>query len=266
MAYRSALVLHKSGFRRGSAQEEQSTELCHRTSNHRHKSDHRFCTGRQNIMKCRRTRRKCKAWAIAAFSSLATPSGTAAFQLHCRPATFLHSCSKHGPRRKRPAFTKAHDARDIDLQSDASKYGRGEEHITFDLRPGDVVVYQQGTWYVDGVAVGPGDDPSWSYAMVDGLQVVWTHNCEHGVVRGWHLNLLVHDDNDNSEDGTSCNSGDSSGGTILRRNGAEEEVEFGPEQVIGRINNISWDDDMLIGTTPIPLNDAIWRRAAEEQY
>ena len=44
------------------------------------------------------------------------------------------------------------------------------------------------------------------------------------------------------------------------------EVEFGPEQVIGRINNISWDDDMMIGTTPIPLNDDIWRRAAEEQY
>ena len=202
-------------------------------------------------------------------SSLAAPFGAAAFQFpFSRPPPKLCSSSKQAPKRKCPASFQAHATpasqddihQHIDLQSDASRYGRGEEHITFDLQPGDVVVYQRGTWYVDGVAVGPGDDPCWSYALVDGLQVVWTHNCEHGVVRGWHLDLVRGDDmgGDNEDD--------ASAGTTLRRNGEEEEVEFGPEQVIGRINNIQWDDDMMIGIAPIPLNDDMWRRAAEEQY
>ena len=201
-------------------------------------------------------------------SSLAAPFGAAAFQFPCRPPSKLRSSTKQAPRRKCPVSFKAFAtppasqddiSRHIDLQSDASKYGRGEEHITFDLQPGDVVVYQRGTWYVDGVAVGPGDDPCWSYALVDGLQVVWTHNCEHGVVRGWHLDLVRGDGMGDKED-------DASAGTVLRRSGEGEEVEFGPEQVIGRINNIQWDDDMMIGIAPIPLNDDMWRRAAEEQY
>jgi len=123
-----------------------------------------------------------------------------------------------------PIPSESETSRHIDLQSDTTKYGRGEAHLTFDLHPGDVVVYQRGTWYVDGVAVGPGDDPYWSYALVDGLQVVWTHNCEHGVVQGWHLDL-VRDDGDEDSD--------NSGGMVLRRSEAEEEVEFGPEQIIG---------------------------------
>ena len=203
--------------------------------------------------------------ALAAHSSIvaAGPFGATAFQgARSSHATFLCSSSKQAPKIKRPVLAKAPTQQDddlhqhIDLQSDASQYGRGEEHITFDLQPGDVVAYQRGTWYVDGVAVGPGDDPCWSYALVDGLQVVWTHNCEHGVVRGWNLDLVHCDDNED----------DVSTGTTLRRNGEEEEVEFGPEQVIGRINNMQWDDDMMIGIAPIPLNDDIWRRAAEEQY
>lgn len=212
------------------------------------------------------------AGALAVRSSLETPSGATAFQ--CRQASLPRS-SERAPRRKRPAFVRARakpsrenddepSHRHIDLQSDTSRYGRGEDHITFDLRPGDVVVYQQGTWCVDGVAVGPGDDPYWSYAMVDGLQVVWTHNCEHGVVRGWHLDLVHNDEDQEDEDGA-CISVESAG-TILRRYGEEEEVEFGPEQVLGRINNIHWDDDMMTGITPIPLYDDIWRRAAEEQF
>ena len=153
-------------------------------------------------------------------------------------------------------------ARHIDLQSDTTKYGRGEAHLSFDLEPGDVVVYQRGTWYVDGVAVGPGDDPYWSYALVDGLQVVWTHNCEHGVVRGWHLDL------DRDGGGGGDESDDNSGGMVhvLRRSEAEEEVEFGPEQIIGRIRGIQWDEISTIAATPVPLNDDIWRKAAEEQF
>ena len=157
-----------------------------------------------------------------------------------------------------PIPSESEIARHIDLQSDTTKYGRGEAHLTFDLEPGDVVVYQRGTWYVDGVAVGPGDDPYWSYALVDGLQVVWTHNCEHGVVRGWHLDL----DRDGDGDENSGNSG----GMVLRRSEAEEEVEFGPEQIIGRIRGLQWDEISTIAATPVLLGDDIWRRAAEEQF
>ena len=186
-------------------------------------------------------------------------------QDHCAATAFQCSSSPpliHRHRRLVTSPAKAYaapceDDQHIDLQSDATKYGRGEDHITFDLQPGDVVVYQRGTWYVDGVAVGPGDEPYWSYALVDGLQVVWTHNCEHGVVRGWHLDLVCDDDEDTKD---TCKL------TTLRRNGEEEEVEFGPEQVIARINNVRWDDDMMIGSTPILLSDDIWKKAAEEQY
>mmetsp|Transcript_30376 Transcript_30376/g.88809 ORF Transcript_30376/g.88809 Transcript_30376/m.88809 type:complete len:247 (+) Transcript_30376:88-828(+) len=201
-------------------------------------------------------------------------SRTCATAFQCSPPTFSRrSANQKAPRKSHPNYpthlgassvpSESDISRHVDLQSDTSRYGRGEAHLTFELQPGDVVVYQMGTWHVDGVAVGPGDDPYWSYALVDGLQVVWTHNCEHGVVRGWHLDLVR--DGDCEGD----NSGANSGWMELRRSDedeAEEEVEFGPEQVIGRINNMKWDNSMMAGTTPMPLSDDVWRRAAKEQY
>lgn len=41
----------------------------------------------------------------------------------------------------------------IDRQSD-DKYGRGVSHLSADLKEGDVIAYQGGTWYVDGTEVG----------------------------------------------------------------------------------------------------------------
>ena len=41
----------------------------------------------------------------------------------------------------------------IDRQSD-EKYGRGISHISADVSEGDVIAYQDGTWYVDGNEVG----------------------------------------------------------------------------------------------------------------
>jgi hypothetical protein len=41
----------------------------------------------------------------------------------------------------------------IDRQSD-EKYGRGTAHISADINEGEVIAYQDGTWYVDGNAVG----------------------------------------------------------------------------------------------------------------
>ena len=39
----------------------------------------------------------------------------------------------------------------VDCQSDVEKYGRGISHITADLSDGDIIAFQDGTWYVDGL-------------------------------------------------------------------------------------------------------------------
>ena len=78
------------------------------------------------------------------------------------------------PARVRPDFFR--QATSIDLQSDTAQFGRGEMHLSALLEDGDVVVYQTGTWYVDGVEVGTGEPASFAYAVVDNVQVVWTHN------------------------------------------------------------------------------------------
>lgn len=41
----------------------------------------------------------------------------------------------------------------INRQSD-EKYGRGITHISADISEGELIAYQDGTWYVDGNAVG----------------------------------------------------------------------------------------------------------------
>jgi hypothetical protein len=42
----------------------------------------------------------------------------------------------------------------VDRQSDQSKYGRGIMHISADIKEGEVIAFQDGTWYVDGNEVG----------------------------------------------------------------------------------------------------------------
>ena len=80
----------------------------------------------------------------------------------------------------------------IDRQSDSNKYGRGVDHISADLKEGDVIAYQAGTWYIDGLSeVGDGSPSHVRYMVVDTIQLVWTHDCEHGVINGY--DLLVED-------------------------------------------------------------------------
>ena len=80
----------------------------------------------------------------------------------------------------------------IDRQSDSNKYGRGVDHISADLKEGDVIAYQAGTWYIDGLSeVGDGSPSYVRYMVVDTIQLVWTHDCEHGVINGY--DLLVED-------------------------------------------------------------------------
>jgi len=87
-----------------------------------------------------------------------------------------------------------------------------------------VVAYQTGTWEVDGAEVGPGGAPEVELLSVDHLQIVWTHNCEHGEVRGWPLALAQ----DRSGQGW----------TALRA--GEDLVQCGPEQLVARLP-ARWD-------------------------
>jgi hypothetical protein len=103
------------------------------------------------------------------------------------------------------------DQVEAELQRDN---GRGEMHLSAMLQEGDVVAYQQGAWLVDGVKIGDGTDPVLSYCQIDTMQLVWTHNCEHGVLRGLALERT----------------GDR---RTLRL--TEEMIEFGPEQLVARI-------------------------------
>eukprot|EP00527_Entomoneis_sp_CCMP2396_P000725 CAMPEP_0198153322 /NCGR_PEP_ID=MMETSP1443-20131203/63610_1 /TAXON_ID=186043 /ORGANISM="Entomoneis sp., Strain CCMP2396" /LENGTH=131 /DNA_ID=CAMNT_0043819613 /DNA_START=176 /DNA_END=571 /DNA_ORIENTATION=+ len=130
----------------------------------------------------------------------------------------------------------------VDYQLD--HHGRGEDHLSACLNEGDVVVYQAGTWYVDGVEVGDGSTPTFHYCRVETMQIVWTHNCEHGVIRGFQMQvdqdqrlslLLCDEDQDDSF------------------------VEFGPEQLVARLPNLEWNDSQQIAISPFPLDDALWK-------
>lgn len=153
----------------------------------------------------------------------------------------------------------------IDYQSE---YGRGEDHLSAILEEGDVVVYQKGTWFVDGVAVGDGssnnnhdsdsdddDGPTFQWARLDTMQVVWTHNCEHGVLRGIALREEPIRDNNSVKDPST----EISGTACIRRVSEIdplEFVEFGPEQLVARVP-VEWNESMesCEGVTMVPVAD-----------
>ena len=120
--------------------------------------------------------------------------------------------------------TRLHEQQQIDRQSDKSKYGRGIDHISADLNEGDVIAYQAGTWYVDGTEVGDGSPAIVRYMQVDTVQIVWTHDCEHGLVYG--LDIIV-------ADADVCGSIIKKGDEL--RVDEETYVQCGPEQILCRI-------------------------------
>ena len=128
----------------------------------------------------------------------------------------------------------------LELQSDESLYGRGEFHLSAALQDNDVVVYQTGTWKVDGVKVGDGSPAAWRYARVENIQIVWTHNCEHGVVRAVALEPVF------------------SQNTTPLFKVTEEHIEFGPEQLIARIPT-EWDDDFNEGKSLVAFDESLWK-------
>ena len=121
-------------------------------------------------------------------------------------------------------FNNNNDNDNIDRQSDSNKYGRGVDHISVDLREGDVIAYQAGTWYIDGLSeVGDGSPSYVRYMVVDTIQLVWTHDCEHGVVNGY--DLLVEDASNEDQ--------------IVEMKSkfisTDEYLQIGPEQLLAKI-------------------------------
>lgn len=121
----------------------------------------------------------------------------------------------------------------IDRQSDG-KYGRGILHISADLDEGDIIAYQDGTWYVDGTEVGNGSPPYVRYLIVDTIQLVWTHDCEHGVINGFDLSIKNGDAFESSAGAVEIGSYFIAG---------DEYVQVGPEQILSRIPAITLEEN-----------------------
>lgn len=102
--------------------------------------------------------------------------------------------------------------------------GRGLDHLSAQLEEGDVVLYRAGSWLVDGVQVGTtvstrrtslkkiagSEDPHIEVAAVSLVQLVFTHNCEHG----W---IYAHP----------CSVSD-----LVVETDESAEVQIGPEQLV----------------------------------
>ena len=154
------------------------------------------------------------------FTSTAWKQGHAK---HCRMQDFARAAQKKAT---------------VDLQSDDTLYGRGEMHLSAALEDDDVVVYQTGSWTVDGVEVGDGSPSRWRYARVENIQIIWTHNCEHGVIRGVALDPIFSKDKP------------------PRFSVAEEQVEFGPEQLVARIPT-EWNGGFH-GLSLVNFDESLW--------
>ena len=140
----------------------------------------------------------------------------------------------------------------IDRQSDKSKYGRGIDHISADINEGDVIAYQEGTWYVDGTEVGDGSPAIVRYCLVDAVQIVWTHDCEHGLVYGFDL-TVAHNDED-----VSCDES----GAIVKKGSMfiidnESYVQCGPEQILCRIPVSLTETECIVSITDFNPADEI---------
>jgi hypothetical protein len=154
------------------------------------------------------------------------------------PPCRIHRADRQHRHRHRPiASSKANafgGSPCIDRQSDG-KYGRGISHISADLNEGDIIAYQDGTWYVDGTEVGDGSAPRIRYLIVDTIQLVWTHDCEHGVINGF--DLLIQNGDDSSKSST--------GAVEIGSNFIAEDdyVQVGPEQILARIPAVSMNEN-----------------------
>ena len=118
--------------------------------------------------------------------------------------------TRRGRRRARDAVLRFED---MELQ--ATTGGRGLYHLVAQLEDGDFVMYQEGSWCVDSVVVGPGDPPR--------LRARWSTASKSSARR--RASTVVHAFDAEVVDGA-----------IVCHEGAEE-IDFGPEQLVARIPN-----------------------------
>ena len=194
----------------------------------------------------------------------------------------------------------------IDYQSNTNQFGRGEQHLSAVLYEGDTVIYRTGNWYVDGVLVGDEDaEIVYKICRIETIQIVWTHNCEHGVLRGLDITTtstsssIIENENENdleeissssssssTIESTTTTSASASAATSSASASSDDtnrglrfliptpfvDVEFGPEQLVGRINTIEWiktktttsdygsgrNEEEEEGFSSIPLQENMW--------
>ena len=79
--------------------------------------------------------------------------------------------------------------------------------------------------------------PTYHYAVVETIQIVWTLNCEHGVIGAWPLSLVRNDHDDNSGDSTSTRMATTTSPSIMQRFEIAnyDMVQFGPEQLVAKL-------------------------------
>ena len=167
----------------------------------------------------------------------------------------------------------------IDYQSDAY-YGRGDMHLSAAVHEGETVVYRTGSWYVDGVLVVDEDAvPAYELCRVETIQIVWTHNCEHGVLRGLAVDSNSLPDQEEAQEQSHARAHAQNQAQTQTKSRTQtrlslrtplEDVEFGPEQMIASIRNVVWapthpgDDDVEsesdeeTGFCSIQLHPSMW--------
>jgi ribosomal protein L27 len=164
--------------------------------------------------------------------------------------TTPNTATTTGNRHRLPSIlqlaTASSSSSSIDFQSDSTQFGRGDYHLSASLQEGDVVVYQTGTWLVDGVEVGSGTPPTLQYAKIEAIQLVWTHNCEHGVLRGIEVNIDTDIDIDIADPSR-----------IITPTEPLVEVEFGPEQLVARIP-VKWNEQKDEGVSEVWFEDSMF--------
>ena len=150
---------------------------------------------------------------------------------------------------------------------------------------------------MDGVLVGDEDaEIVYKICRIETIQIVWTHNCEHGVLRGLNINttnasssiIEIENENDDLEEislsSSSSSSTTESTTTIASASASVSDdtnrslrfliptpfvdVEFGPEQLVGRINTIEWkttsdngnsgSEEEEEGISSVPLQENMW--------
>ena len=122
------------------------------------------------------------------------------------------------PRGARRRMVRGAHRRGRAIRPAAVGSGRGADHPSAFLEDGDLVAYQTGAWDVDGVAVGDGE-PEIALAFVTLVQLVFTHNCEHGWIYGV---------------AATCEAGVATA--------TDDELQFGPEQLRARLGGAAGDD------------------------